>query len=41
MGRFHGCRACYEQTEQKHNYGVQFYMLSVDEGIKGYRDDSL
>lgn len=29
------------KLNKKHNYGVQFYMLSVDEGIKGYRDDSL
>ena len=26
---------------QKYDYGVNFHMLAVDEGIKGYRDDSL
>ncbi|KAK9479978.1 hypothetical protein V1514DRAFT_327036 [Lipomyces japonicus] len=26
---------------QRYNYGVEFVLLSVDEGIKGYRDDSL
>ena len=26
---------------KRYNYGVEFYLLSVDEGIKGYRDDSL
>lgn len=26
---------------KKYNYGVEFVLLSVDEGIKGYRDDSL
>ncbi|KAI1104928.1 adenine nucleotide alpha hydrolases-like protein [Jackrogersella minutella] len=25
----------------RHNYGVNFMLLSIDEGIKGYRDDSL
>src|SRR6202021_1113908 len=24
-----------------YDYGVEFYLLSVDEGIHGYRDDSL
>lgn len=24
-----------------HNYGVEFFLLSIDEGISGYRDDSL
>jgi len=26
---------------KRYNYGVEFYLLSVDEGITGYRDDSL
>ncbi|KAI1387754.1 adenine nucleotide alpha hydrolases-like protein [Hypoxylon trugodes] len=26
---------------ERHNYGVNLILLSVDEGIKGYRDDSL
>lgn len=26
---------------KKYNYGLQLYLLSIDEGIKGYRDDSL
>eukprot|EP00759_Apiculatamorpha_spiralis_P012960 PhF_6_TR19792/c0_g1_i1/m.28859/K14168/CTU1, NCS6; cytoplasmic tRNA 2-thiolation protein 1 len=26
---------------QKYNYGVEFLLLSIDEGIVGYRDDSL
>jgi len=26
---------------KRYNYGVEFYLLSVDEGIRGYRDDSL
>ena len=26
---------------KRYNYGVEFYLLSVDEGIHGYRDDSL
>src|SRR5690348_3016203 len=25
----------------KYNYGVQLFLLSIDEGISGYRDDSL
>lgn len=25
----------------KHNYGLELFLLSVDEGIIGYRDDSL
>ena len=25
----------------RYNYGLQLELLSVDEGIKGYRDDSL
>ncbi|KAL9645617.1 hypothetical protein ABK040_000679 [Willaertia magna] len=25
----------------KYNYGLELYLLSIDEGIKGYRDDSL
>jgi len=26
---------------ERHNYGVELQLLSVDEGITGYRDDSL
>ena len=26
---------------ERHNYGLQLVLLSIDEGIKGYRDDSL
>ncbi|KAH0562649.1 nucleotidyltransferase [Trichoglossum hirsutum] len=26
---------------ERHDYGVDFVLLSIDEGIKGYRDDSL
>jgi cytoplasmic tRNA 2-thiolation protein 1 len=26
---------------QRYNYGLNLYLLSVDEGIIGYRDDSL
>lgn len=26
---------------ERHNYGVELVLLSIDEGIKGYRDDSL
>lgn len=26
---------------QRYDYGLQLELLSVDEGIKGYRDDSL
>lgn len=26
---------------KKYNYGLDLYLLSIDEGIKGYRDDSL
>ncbi|RYP47946.1 hypothetical protein DL768_006101 [Monosporascus sp. mg162] len=26
---------------ERHNYGVDLVLLSIDEGIKGYRDDSL
>lgn len=26
---------------KKYNYGLHLYLLSIDEGIKGYRDDSL
>ena len=26
---------------EKHSYGVKLILLSVDEGITGYRDDSL
>lgn len=25
----------------RHNYGLHLFLLSIDEGIKGYRDDSL
>jgi len=26
---------------QRYNYGLDLYLLSIDEGITGYRDDSL
>lgn len=26
---------------ERYNYGVNLYLLSIDEGITGYRDDSL
>jgi cytoplasmic tRNA 2-thiolation protein 1 len=26
---------------KRYNYGLKLELLSVDEGIKGYRDDSL
>ena len=26
---------------KRHSYGLQLYLVSVDEGIAGYRDDSL
>jgi cytoplasmic tRNA 2-thiolation protein 1 len=26
---------------ERYNYGIELFLLSVDEGIKGYRDDSL
>jgi len=26
---------------ERHNYGLDLYLLSIDEGIAGYRDDSL
>lgn len=26
---------------KRYNYGIDLYLLSIDEGIKGYRDDSL
>jgi len=29
------------KLNNQHEYGVQLYMLAIDEGIKGYRDDSL
>lgn len=29
------------KLNKKYNYGCEFYMLAIDEGIKGYRDDSL
>lgn len=25
----------------RYNYGLNLYLLSIDEGITGYRDDSL
>jgi cytoplasmic tRNA 2-thiolation protein 1 len=25
----------------RHDYGLDFFLLSIDEGIAGYRDDSL
>ena len=29
------------KLNKQHNYGLDLFLLSVDEGIKGYRDDSL
>ncbi|THG12924.1 hypothetical protein TEA_014547 [Camellia sinensis var. sinensis] len=29
------------ELNRRHNYGVNLFLLSVDEGITGYRDDSL
>lgn len=29
------------ELNRRHNYGVDLFLLSVDEGITGYRDDSL
>lgn len=29
------------ELNARHNYGVHLVLLSVDEGISGYRDDSL
>ncbi|XP_068645972.1 cytoplasmic tRNA 2-thiolation protein 1 [Aristolochia californica] len=29
------------ELNRRHNYGLDLYLLSVDEGITGYRDDSL
>ncbi len=26
---------------KRHNYGLDLFLLSIDEGITGYRDDSL
>jgi cytoplasmic tRNA 2-thiolation protein 1 len=26
---------------ERHNYGLDLFLLSIDEGIKGYRDDSI
>ena len=26
---------------ERHNYGLELFLLSIDEGITGYRDDSL
>lgn len=29
------------ELNSRHNYGLDLFLLSVDEGITGYRDDSL
>ncbi len=29
------------ELNQRHDYGLDLFLLSVDEGIRGYRDDSL
>lgn len=29
------------ELNQRHDYGLDLFLLSVDEGITGYRDDSL
>ena len=33
--------AVLKSLNERHDYGVEFVLLSIDEGIKGYRDDSL
>lgn len=33
--------AVLKTLNEKYHYGVEFVLLSIDEGIKGYRDDSL
>jgi cytoplasmic tRNA 2-thiolation protein 1 len=33
--------AVLKTLNERHDYGVEFVLLSIDEGIKGYRDDSL
>lgn len=33
--------AVLKTLNKRYNYGVDFVLLSIDEGIKGYRDDSL
>ena len=30
-----------KSLNERHNYGLDLVLLSIDEGIKGYRDDSL
>ena len=30
-----------QTLNERHNYGLELILLSIDEGIKGYRDDSL
>lgn len=29
------------ELNRRHSYGLDLFLLSVDEGITGYRDDSL
>lgn len=29
------------ELNKRHNYGLDLFLLSIDEGIAGYRDDSL
>ncbi len=29
------------ELNRRHNYGLDLFLLSIDEGITGYRDDSL
>lgn len=29
------------ELNRRHNYGLDLFLLSIDEGISGYRDDSL
>ena len=29
------------KLNKQHGYGLDLFMLSIDEGIQGYRDDSL
>lgn len=32
---------CMKVLNDRYNYGLELFLLSIDEGITGYRDDSL
>ena len=32
---------CMKLLNDRYNYGLELFLLSIDEGITGYRDDSL